>query len=112
MEDVAYDEDLANRVREALGGTKGVRERKMFGGLAFMVHGNMACGIVGDELMVRVGPEAYEQALSEPHTREMDFTGRSMKGMVYVATDGVQDMGDLTAWVERGLGYATSLPPK
>lgn len=109
---VAYDEDLANRVREALGGTKGVRERKMFGGLAFMVHGNMACGIVGDELMVRVGPEAYEQALSQPHAREMDFTGRSMKGMVYVAADGVKNGRSLKAWVERGLGYATSLPPR
>ena len=79
---MAYAEELADRVRKALAGIDGISERRMFGGLAFMVAGNMCCGIVGEELMVRVGPEAYARALSRPHARAMDFTGRPLKGMV------------------------------
>jgi hypothetical protein len=107
---VAYSEDLADRVREVIG----VRfdERKMFGGIAFMVGGNMACGVLGDELMVRVGPEAFAAALAKPHAREMDFTGRPSKGMVYVAPPGLKDKRSLAAWVKRGVTYATSIPPK
>ena len=90
----------------------GVTERKMFGGLAFMLGGNMCCGIIGDELMVRVGPDAWEASLALPHAREMDFTGRSMKGMVYVGVDGVESDADLDAWVARGITFAGSLPPK
>jgi TfoX/Sxy family transcriptional regulator of competence genes len=109
---VAFDGELADRVREVLADEDGVTERKMFGGLAFMVGGHMACGIVGEELMVRVGPRAYEAALAEPHVREMDFTGKPLRGMVYVGVDGIAAEDDLARWVERGHDYAASLPPK
>jgi TfoX/Sxy family transcriptional regulator of competence genes len=109
---MAYDEDVANRVREALAGQSAVTERKMFGGLAFMVGGHMCCGVLGEELMVRVGPEQYEAALALPHARPMDFTGKRMRGMIFVAADGARDDAALTAWVGRGLAYVTSLPPK
>ncbi len=109
---MAYDEGLSERIRTALGGEIGVTERKMFGGLAFMFHGNMACGIVGHELMVRVGPDAWSEALGLPHAREMDFTGRSLKGMVYVGVAGFAEDDDLRAWMDRGLTFAGSLPPK
>lgn len=109
---VAFDEGLAERIRTLLGGDANVYERKMFGGLAFLHQGNMACGILGDELMVRVGPKAWADALSQPHAREMDFTGRSMKGMVYVGVDGFSEDDDLEAWVNRGISFARSLPAK
>jgi hypothetical protein len=84
----------------------------MFGGIAFMTAGNMACGILADELMVRVGPSAYEDALSRPHARLMDFTGRPMTGMVMVGREGMATTDDLAAWVQAGLSFAESLPPK
>lgn len=83
---MAYDEGLAQRVREALPERPDLSERKMFGGLCFMLGGNTCAGIVGEELMLRVGPDSYEDALTRPHAREMDFTGRSLKGMVYVGS--------------------------
>lgn len=107
-----FDEGAAQRVREALQDTPEVVEKRMFGGLAFMVGGNMACGIVGRELMVRVGPEAYEEALALPHARMMDFTGKPLKGMVYVGEAGLAEDDDLAAWVARGVAYARTLPPK
>jgi TfoX/Sxy family transcriptional regulator of competence genes len=109
---MAFDEGLAERIRALVGDDRSIRERKMFGGLAFLCDGNMACGIVGDELMVRVGPDAWSEALDQPHAREMDFTGRSMKGMVYVGVDGFAEDDDLRHWVERGLAHARSLPAK
>jgi TfoX/Sxy family transcriptional regulator of competence genes len=109
---VAYDEGLAHRVRELLGEDEELRERKMFGGLAFMYRGNMACGVIGEDLMVRVGPEAWEEALEHPHARQMDFTGKSMKGMVYVDTSGTAEDDDLREWVTRGILFARSLPAK
>jgi TfoX/Sxy family transcriptional regulator of competence genes len=109
---MAYDEKLAGQVRAVLEGSRGIGEKKMFGGLAFLVNGHMACGIIGNELMVRVGPEAYEAALKKPDAREMDFTGRPMKGMVYVRPRGIRPASKLEAWVEQGLSYARSLPPK
>lgn len=109
---MAYNQELADRVRAELGGVKKTSEQEMFGGLAFMVAGNMACGIVGDELMVRVGPDLHHDALTRPYAREMDFTGRSSKGMVYVGTGGLADHEDLRMWVKLGVAYATSLPPK
>ena len=109
---MAYDEQFADRVRRLLTAFPGVAERKMFGGLAFLLRGNMCCGVVGDELMVRVGAESYEAALLEPHAREMDFTGRPIRGFIYVAGEGVASEGDLRAWVERGARYAESLPAK
>ena len=109
---MAYDEGLAQRIREHLEGRDGVSERKMFGGVAFMLSGNMCCGVVDDELMVRVGPEGYEGALAQPHAREMDFTGRPMRGMVYVGTAGVAEDDDLAGWIGRGETFAGALPPK
>jgi TfoX/Sxy family transcriptional regulator of competence genes len=109
---LAYDEGLAQRIRERLEERTDVEERRMFGGLAFLVHGNMAAGIVKDELMVRVGPAAYDAALREPHARPMDFTKRPMKGLVYVAPPGFAEDADLARWLERGLAFAASLPAK
>jgi TfoX/Sxy family transcriptional regulator of competence genes len=109
---VAYDEVLAERVRDALALAAELAERKMFGGLAFMLRGNMCCGVVGDELVVRVGPQGHTDALAAPHVRPMDFTGRPMTGMVYVGRDGVAADGDLRGWVERGAAHARALPPK
>lgn len=113
VDGVAYDEDLANRVREALSDADvDPVEREMFGGLAFMVDGHMTVGIIGDELMVRVGRDAHHGALAEPHTREMDFTGRPMTGMVYVTPEGLGDDEDLAAWIQRALEHTRSLPPR
>ena len=84
----------------------------MFGGLACMIAGNMCVGIVGDDLMVRVGPDWYEAALDLPHVREMDFTGRTMRGFVYVDAAGTAEDDELDAWIQRGLDFAGSLPPK
>jgi hypothetical protein len=109
---MAYDEALALRVRPLLAEQEDLREQKMFGGLAFMVGGHMCCGIVGDELMVRVGPAQYGEALARPHARALDFTGRPMKGMVIVAVEGVESDQLLTDWVGRGLAFVASLPPK
>jgi TfoX/Sxy family transcriptional regulator of competence genes len=108
---VAYDEELADRVRVVLADEPSLTERKMFGGLAFMIGGNMACGIVKDELMLRLGAEGADAALEEPHVRQMDFTGRPMTGMVYVERGGLDDAG-LRRWVEQAAGFARSLPPK
>ena len=109
---MAYNEALADRIRTQLKRRRGITEKKMFGGVCFLVNRNMAFGIVGDELMVRVGPEAYEDALAQRHARDMDFTGRPMKGMVYVAPMGFHKDADLKAWMERGLKFARSLPAK
>ena len=109
---MAYDEGLAHRVRELMAQTPGYHEKKMFGGLCFLLDGNMACGINADQLMVRVGPEAYQNALARPHAREMDFTGRALKGFVYVDADGLSEDSGLQAWVDLGTEFAGSLPPK
>jgi TfoX/Sxy family transcriptional regulator of competence genes len=109
---VAYDEALAERVRSALAGEDGVSERKMFGGIAFMVGGNMACGVIRDDLMVRVGPDAHDAAVAQAHVRPMDFGHRPMRGMVYVEPDGVRSDADLERWVRAGATLAASLPPK
>ena len=109
---MAYDEGLAQRLRELLEDEPGISEKKMFGGVCFLLHGNMVCGVVKDELMVRVGPDAYEEALAEPHAREMDFTKKPMRGMVYVACEGFESDAGLEAWAKRGLVFAGSLPRK
>lgn len=109
---MAYDEGLANRLREVLGGHRGLSERKMFGGLALMVHGHMVCGVLGDDLMVRVGSDQYDEALSAKHARPMDFTGKPSKGMVYVGPAGVKTKKQLQSWVARGLAHVETLPPK
>lgn len=109
---MAYDEALADRVRDALAPRADVTERKMFGGIAFMLGGNMAVGVIGDDLMVRLEPSDADKALAEPHARPMDFTGRPMKGMVFVDPGGTEADVDLAAWIEAGADFAASLPPK
>ena len=109
---MAFDEAVAERVREVLRGTPAVVEKRMFGGIAFMVRGNMCCGVIGGRLMLRVGPVGYDTALSRYHAKPMDFTGRPMKGMIYVEPEGFASPRDLETWIERALGFALSLPAK
>jgi TfoX/Sxy family transcriptional regulator of competence genes len=107
-----YDEGLAQRIREMLAEEEGVSEKRMFGGIAFLLKGNMSVGVVKDTLMVRVGPAAYERLVGKRHARKMDFTGRPMKGFVYVAPEGLESDRDLARWISRGVAYARSLPGK
>ena len=109
---MAIDEKLAGRVRKILVRKRGVEEKRMFGGLAFMVGGHMCVGIIKDELMVRVGPDAYDSAIRLKHARPMDFTGRPMKGMLYVAPAGLKTEASLRKWIDRGLDFVKALPPK
>ena len=109
---MAYDEDLAQRVRERLAGEEDITERAMFGGLAFLLRGNMAVGITGEDLMVRVGPDASDDALARPHTRPFDMTGRPMKGWILVGPEGARTEEDLAEWVAQGVAFAGSLPAK
>ena len=109
---MAYDEGVAQRLREVFADRTDVIEKKMFGGIAFMVRGNMCCGVVGEELMTRVGPEQYEDALKEPYAREMDFTGKPMNGFIYVGVQGFASDKDLASWVERCEQFVSTLPSK
>ena len=109
---MSYDEGLAQRIREYLQETENVEEKKMFGGLCFMVSRHMCCGIVDDKLMARVGPDNYEHLLEIDHTQKMDFTGKPMKGMIYVEPDGLKSEKELEFWVEKCLAFIRSLPPK
>lgn len=109
---MAYDEALADRVRAVLAPREGLTEREMFGGIAFMLAGNMAVGIIGDDLMVRLDKEDAERALEEPHVRPMDFTGKPMKTTVYVDPNGTEGDADLASWVDSGADFAAALPPK
>ena len=109
---MACREDLVERIRAALADCTDVSERKTFGGLTFMLRGNMCCGVDKRNLMVRVGPDAYDEALAQPGARLMDFTGRPMKGMVFVGPEGYESDDGLRGWVERGVEYALSLPAK
>ncbi len=103
---MAYDERLAERVRAALAGERGISERKMFGGLAFLVDGKMCVGVLHDELMVRTGRERYAEALRRPHARPMDFTGRATTGMVYAGAPGIARSAALQRWLELALTAA------
>lgn len=109
---MAFDEGLAERIREVLGDNPKIQEKKMFGGLAFMLNGNMACGLIKEDLMVRVGPKNYEEVLSKPHARKMEFTGRPMKGFITVDAEGLEDDKMLKTWIKQGIDYAGSLPAK
>jgi TfoX/Sxy family transcriptional regulator of competence genes len=109
---MAYDEQLAARIRETLAEAGGISERKMFGGLAILQHGNMVCGVMGEELMLRLGPKLADAALDEPDTRPMDFTGRPMKSMLIVEPPGFATDDALTNWIERALAFSSTLPPK
>jgi TfoX/Sxy family transcriptional regulator of competence genes len=109
---MAYDEGTAQRVRDALIGVDDVIEKKMFGGLCFMVRGHMCTGITIEDLMVRVGPDSYTEALTRPHAREMDFTGKALKGFVYVDARKVDNDAEFESWINLALDFVQSLPPK
>jgi TfoX/Sxy family transcriptional regulator of competence genes len=114
---VSYDERLAARVRSflAMASRDDVVEKKMFGGICFMVNGAMCCGLTKEDLVVRVGAERYDEAVAQPHARPMDFTGRALKGMVYVAREGLRTDDALAGWIRRGLEFVSTRrgpPPK
>lgn len=109
---MAYDEGLAQRIRDSLQGTPGLVEKKMFGGIGYMLHGNMACGVNKDTLIVRVGPDRYREALSRPYTRVFDMTGRPMTGWVVVAPEGIKEDDELEQWIQQGVDFALALPAK
>jgi TfoX/Sxy family transcriptional regulator of competence genes len=109
---MAYDEGLAERLRNALIDRPNITEKQMFGGLAFMLNDYMFVGITDERLMARVGPDNHEMALSKPHVTPMDFTGRPMKGYVYVMPEGIEDEADLTYWVDLCASFVQTLPPK
>jgi TfoX/Sxy family transcriptional regulator of competence genes len=110
---VAYDEDLANRVRELIAMEGGLTEQKMFGGLAFLINGNMSVGVSGQGgLMVRVDPAETDELVAKPHARPFEMRGRAMQGWLRVDADGVRTKRQLEPWVRRGVAHARSLPPK
>jgi hypothetical protein len=109
---MAYDGGLAERIRDVLGASGRIVERRMFGGLAFMVDGHMAVGILGEALIARVGPERHARALAQPHARPMDFTGRPMTGYVFVDPPGFARDADLAAWVGECVQFVKTLPRK
>lgn len=109
---MAYDEGLAERIRAALAGHEKITEKKMFGGIAFMMRGNMCCGVINTDLIVRVGPDQHDEAMSRPHAHLFDFTGRPMRGMVKVAPEGIVQDGILADWIELAINFVISLPPK
>ena len=109
---MAYDETLADEIRARIGGSGEVVEKQMFGGIAFMINGNMAVGVSGDELMVRVGKEAHDDTVTLSGARIFDMSGRPMRGWLVVAPEGFANDADLDAWIRRGVRFAESLPPK
>ena len=109
---MAFDEELADRVRDMLSPREGLSERKMFGGIGFMLNGNMACGVLGDDLIVRLDPEDAERALAEEDVRVFDYSGRPMKGWLFVGPAATGSAAGLDGWVEAGADHAASLPPK
>jgi len=109
---MAYDEHVADRVRTAIGDSKHLSEKKMFGGLAFLYRGNMVCGVMNQDLVLRLGEDGAAEALKTRHVRPMDFTGKPMKTMVYVAPAGFATSRGLAAWIKKALAFAKSLPAK
>ena len=109
---MAYDEALAQRMRKALRGKPGISEKKMFGGVAFLLRGHMFAGISGNSLMARIGPKEYDEALRTKHVREMDFTGRPMRGYVFVDPKGLAGEDALKSWLGKCAAFAKTLPPK
>jgi TfoX/Sxy family transcriptional regulator of competence genes len=109
---MAFDDVLAARIRDVLSGTEGLVEKRMFGGVAFLLNGNMCCGVHGDDVIVRVDPESAEDALRAPHVRIFDLTGRPMKGWLLVGSDAVASDEQLRSWVGLGVDFAGSLPAK
>ncbi|HEX2499720.1 MAG: TfoX/Sxy family protein [Actinomycetes bacterium] len=109
---MAYDEELSERIRAHLEGEPGLSEKRMFGGIAFLINGNMACGVNKTDLIVRFDPDTHTETLAEPGAREFDLSRRPMKGWVSVAADGYRAEADFERWVARGVGFARGLPPK
>jgi hypothetical protein len=109
---MAYDETLAERIRQALARRKGIEEKKMFGGVGFLLNGNLLVGVWKDSLIVRLGKDQGEEALREPHVKEFDITGRAMKGWVLVAPEGIEEDGQLTGWMQRAVKFVGKLPAK
>lgn len=109
---MAYDVALAERIAGLLKGKPRIAQKQMFGGVCFLINGKMCCGVIGNKLVARVGPERYESALTRPHTKPMDFTGRPLRSFVYVLPRGVQSPATLKGWVDLTLRYAKSLPAK
>lgn len=109
---MAYDETVADQIRKALRRRRGISEKKMFGGIAFMLHGNMCCGVIRDNLVLRLGEDEASKALSEPHTGVMDFTGRPLKSMIYIRPAGYRSYDDLQAWINRAFDFVKTLPKK
>lgn len=109
---MVFDNQLATRIRNLFPSDLQVQERKMFGGLAFLIQGHMSCGIVGDRLMIRIAPENYEETLMQPHVLPMDFTGKPMRGFIYVEPAGISTEAALSHWLGRGIAVASSLSPK
>ena len=109
---MAFDESLASSIRDTLARRKGVEEKKMFGGVGFLLHGNMLVGVWKDSLIARLGPDEGDLALLEPHVKEFDITGRAMKGWVLVEPEGVEDDDQLKSWIEQALKFVTALPKK
>lgn len=106
---MVYDEKLANRVRKSLKGKRNITEKKMFGGIAFLLNGKMFCGVIKNDLVIRTGPQYYEEALTKPHARPMDFTGKPMRGFLYVGSNGCKTEKTLSAWINSGIDYVTFL---
>ena len=109
---MAFDEKLATRIRAHLGKRTSLVEKKMFGGIAFLLNGNMCCGVHRDSLIVRLDPAETDQALSKPHARAFDLTGRPMKGWILVGAEGLATGAQLGTWVDRAVKYAGALPAK
>ena len=109
---MVHNEQLANKTRALLSWRKGFSEKKMFGGMSYLINGNMCCGVLKDDLVVRLGPEQYEKGVAMPHARPMDFTGMSIKRFVYVDSNGWSNSATLKKWVQLGLDYASALPKK
>jgi hypothetical protein len=109
---MAFDEDLANRIREQLHRRRDIEEKKMFGGVGFLLNGNILVGVWKDELIVRLGPEQGDDALREPHVRVFDITGRAMKGWVLVAPEGTEGDDQLADWIGLALAFVEGLPAK
>lgn len=108
---MAYDLKLADRIRSELEGMPFV-EKKMFGGVGFLLNGNLACGVNNDNLLVRIDPEKQDTLLKKPHAKPFDLTGKPMKGWLVVEADGVKTDRQLNAWIKEGIEFALTLPPK
>ena len=106
------EDPLVAKIRIALKGKRGITEKKMFGGLCFLHHGNMVCGVAKDKMVARIGPAAYDAALKQKHVAKMDFTGRPLKGMVYILEDGTRRQDSVKKWVEMALSFTKTLPKK